>query len=276
MRKIFFSIAIIVAIQWSMPASAVAENENLQTARDTFSAGQKLFNEGDYEGARDKFRQSLQAFPHFRTVFNIALCEEKLGNISEAVKMYEEYIDWPTEVPSRQAVTKKVEQLKKKLPGESGDPEEQMPDEETALASKDGTLSGTLEEQISAQVAEGAYKDELNNRYEVPGWITLGAGAAGVLVGSVLLGVAHSKLDEMRAVEKGGYRYDADKHDALVDDGKKLQLAGWLTGGLGLVSVGTGALMLIFSKTAEHERPPLALSLGYSRHTARAELIWRF
>ena len=79
----------------------------------------------------------------------------------------------------------------------------------------------------------------------MPGWIAVGSGAAGVVVGAVFLGLAQKKKKEMEAVD--GVAYDPSVHDAIPEDGKRYQTAGWVVGGFGVLAAAVGTVLLIVS-----------------------------
>jgi hypothetical protein len=216
----------------SAAAPAAAQGNDMARAKKAFAEGQALFDKGEYAAAREAFQASLAAFPHFRTIFNIALCEEKLGNVAAAVAMYRRYVDWPAEVPNRDEVRRKVEELSTLLPPEPLPPEPQKRPEPPAPAPR------PPEPQPP--------KPEPGPDLIVPGWFSVGVGGAAVVAGGVLLGLAMSKSTQMQ--DATGDAYDPTKHDALAKDGKTFETAGWATGGIGVAAIAAGVVMLIVSE----------------------------
>jgi tetratricopeptide (TPR) repeat protein len=64
------------------PARAATASKN------TFGNGLELAKAGDYDGALAAFKQAYTAKPGPRVLFNIALCEEKLGRYLDALTHY--------------------------------------------------------------------------------------------------------------------------------------------------------------------------------------------
>ncbi len=190
----------------------------MQRAKDAFSRGQSHYDIGEFNEARDAFQLSFDAFPHFRTIFNLALCEEKLGNIVEAVELYHRYLNWSGDVPARSDVEKKLEKLKAMLPPEP-EPEPEV---------------------------------EKGPDLVVPGWITLGSGAAVTVLWGVMLGLAASKKGEIEDVQD--VAYDPVKHDEMIADGERYELVGWMAGGIGLAAMGAGLVMLLVSDRSEEKQ----------------------
>ena len=65
---------------------------DVELARKTFAEGVKLFQRGDYEGARRLFRDADREHHAPAIVYNLALAEEKLGHAQAAVDAYEAYV----------------------------------------------------------------------------------------------------------------------------------------------------------------------------------------
>jgi len=235
-------------------------------AKESFSRGQDLFDAGDFTGARDAFEESLEAFPHFRTVFNIALCEEKLGNVREAVDMYHRYLDWPSEVPEREAVEEKIAELSALLPPEEPEPvEPEAPPEEP-----DPSVGDRPPEDGPAPAPDDGAD------LAVPGWVLTAAGGAAVVAGVALLGAAKGAADDIEAEQ--GVPYDPEKHDAMVEDGETYEAAGWIVGGIGLAALVAGVAMLASGGGGEPEdaEPPVAAAAFASDRGAAAAISWRF
>ena len=196
----------------------------MQRAKDAFSRGQSHYDVGEFNEAREAFQLSFDAFPHFRTIFNLALCEEKLGNVAAAVELYHRYLNWSGDVPARDDVEKKLEKLQALLPPE---PEPEPEPSPTSEVEKGPDLI-------------------------VPGWITLGSGAAVTILGGVMLGLAASKKGEIEDVQD--VAYDPDKHDQMIADGERYEDIGWLVGGIGVAAMGAGLVMLLVSDWDEEEQ----------------------
>lgn len=231
MRAVLFTACAVVCLLAALPAGA--QGDDRERAREAYSRGQALFDAGDFAGARDAFQESLDASPHTRTIFNIALCEEKLGNVVEAIEMYQRYVDWPGDLPNRDEVKQKIEQLRELLP-----PEPEAPPKPPAEADEP--------EPEPEPPTEEAGPDLI-----APGWITLGVGAAGMITGGVLLGLAQSRANEINKTE--GEPYDPDVHDPLQDEGRAFEKAGWIVGAVGVAAVAAGVTMLLVSDTGDEE-----------------------
>ncbi len=157
-----------LALPVLVPLPARGQGDDMERAREAYSRGQTLFDAGDHAGALTAFVESLDAFPHFRTIFNIALCHEKLGDVAAAVAMYERYVEWPSDVPNREEVRAKAAELRALLPSE--------PEPEPAPAPPPG---GSAPPPPPAPPPVTA---EPGRDLRLPGWVADGGGAAGLVV----------------------------------------------------------------------------------------------
>lgn len=83
-------VLLIVACLLSFARSAHAGD--VETARKLFADGVKLYQQGDYEGARRLFKQADAEHHAPAIVYNLALAEEKLRRPQAAVDAYEAYV----------------------------------------------------------------------------------------------------------------------------------------------------------------------------------------
>jgi hypothetical protein len=65
---------------------------DVETARKTFAEGVRLYQRGDWEGARRLFQRADAEHHAPAIVYNLALAEEKLGHLQAAVDAYEAYV----------------------------------------------------------------------------------------------------------------------------------------------------------------------------------------
>jgi hypothetical protein len=83
-------LLLIVAAVVFVPATASAGD--VDAARKTFAEGVKLYQQGDWEGARRLFKKADTEHHAPAIVYNLALAEEKLGHLQAALDAYEAYI----------------------------------------------------------------------------------------------------------------------------------------------------------------------------------------
>ncbi len=79
---------LCVLLAGTVAASAAAQDP-VADARTHFSAGQRLFEQGDMPAALAEFRAAMRIEPHDATRFNVAACLERLGRFVEAAAEYD-------------------------------------------------------------------------------------------------------------------------------------------------------------------------------------------
>ncbi|MEZ4223259.1 MAG: PEGA domain-containing protein [Polyangiaceae bacterium] len=72
-----------------LAGTAVAAEPAQVEARKAFTAGERAFEDGDYQSALGEFERAFSLVAHDAVRFNIAVCLERLGRYREAVAQYE-------------------------------------------------------------------------------------------------------------------------------------------------------------------------------------------
>src|SRR5687768_10008336 len=85
-RDLFLIVALLLSLVRDAHAGDV------DAARKLFADGVKLYQQGDYEGARRLFKQAEAEHHAPAIVYNLALAEEKLRHPQAAVDAYEAYV----------------------------------------------------------------------------------------------------------------------------------------------------------------------------------------
>ena len=240
-------VAALLLLLRAAPGSG--QGDDMARAREAYSRGQSLFDAEDYEAALAAFGDSLDAFPHFRTIFNIALCHEKLGDAAAAVAMYQRYVDWPSEVPNREEIRGKLAELRLLLPPEP----EPEPGPQPAPA-----VAAAPEQSPPPRPVPDPGPD-----LRLPGWIAVGVGSAGLVAGGVLLGLAQKRASEIGVID--GVPYDPGTHDDLQREGRRFEVAGWIASGAGIAILTAGVTMLLVSRPGpEDDEPGAAVVAGFA------------
>lgn len=104
----------------------------------------------------------------------------------------------------------------------------------------------------------------------------LGSGAAAAVAGSVFLGVAQARLRDMRDAEKTNTEYDPEIHGSLPREGERLQLAGWITGGVGLGVMAAGTTLVLLSRFKPEVFSRFAVHGALHERGANANFVLRF
>ncbi|MCU0662555.1 MAG: tetratricopeptide repeat protein [Myxococcota bacterium] len=250
------------------PDLALAQSGDMDRARTAYALGQQLFDGGEYETALAAFRESLSAFPHFRTLFNIGLCEEKLGNIENAIDMYNRYVDWPTEVPHRDEVVAKIAELKAMLP--TLPPPPPPPPPPTVESSE---VSMPREKPDEAMAAREVRK---RHQLEVGGIVALSAGAAAMVTGAGFLLAAASRANEIDEINAAPDTYSPTADRELAIEGRKFETAGWVVGGIGLGISAAGGLLLWLARGGRMGDNRASASVVPTAQGVAVVSSWRF
>lgn len=90
----------------------------LAGARERFMLGVQLFERGDYNRALLEFRATYELAPRGAVLFNIAQCQERLGDLQGAIVTYHHFLHASDEqLPDdqRRAAFERVQQLERQL-----------------------------------------------------------------------------------------------------------------------------------------------------------------
>jgi hypothetical protein len=83
-------MAFVATCVLGVTGPARAADRDPAAAEALFREGRKLSDGGDHRGACEKFKESFRLDPTVGTTFNIADCEERLGNLAEAWSLFGE------------------------------------------------------------------------------------------------------------------------------------------------------------------------------------------
>lgn len=92
---------------------SVAAADDREEARGEFAAGQQADKDKDYAGAIEHYLRANELVPHPFAVFNIAADYERLGQLREAARWYQQFIATAPSGPERDRVMKLVPELAK-------------------------------------------------------------------------------------------------------------------------------------------------------------------
>ena len=92
----------------------VASADDRQDARTEFAAGQQADKDNDYASAIEHYLRANELVPHPFAVFNIAADYERLGQLREAERWYQQYLATAPPGPEHDRVARLVPELKKR------------------------------------------------------------------------------------------------------------------------------------------------------------------
>jgi hypothetical protein len=105
--------SIIVMLLATLALAGPAEDT--AKAREAFVAGQGLYSDGKFAEALKRFEASYALKPHPATVFNIARCLDKTGDLVRAMTSYKEYLRLAPSATDADEVTKAIVSIESRL-----------------------------------------------------------------------------------------------------------------------------------------------------------------
>lgn len=212
-----------------------------QRARELYYRGDRLYAEGDYEGAVVTFEEAYRLSERPALLFNLANALERLGRHEEALHRLAEYEPYAPgyqrEVLQKRltALAERVEAKRKREAAEAPPPPVATP-AQVAVAAEPPAVAGPTRERV-----------EVDSGVPVLGYSLLGVGVAAVGVGVVFALAAGADRDdaESRCAEgpKGtlclstaAESVDGEAENALVAD---------IAVGAGIVALVAGTLLVL-------------------------------
>ena len=113
------SVAVAAALIIAPAAARAQQAGATNQARQHFTRGKELFASGEYRGAIAEFAAADKLAPSPLLEFNIALCHERLGERTEAVRRFKLYLERVPNAENRTAVEAKIGKLEAELKSEA-------------------------------------------------------------------------------------------------------------------------------------------------------------
>jgi len=126
---------------------------DVEQARADFERGAALYRAGDFRAALAAFEAAQARAPAPQSLFNIARCQERLGQLADAVDSYTAYLAAAPDAPDRAAVSSRVQELRARLPLEASLRISVEPPSPVAV---DGEPAGTS--PVSVRLAPGMHR----------------------------------------------------------------------------------------------------------------------
>jgi tetratricopeptide (TPR) repeat protein len=156
-------------------------------ALELFEQGFKAYQEGRFQQAIDLLEKAYAMKQEPVLLYNLARAHEGVGNLDQAISMYERYLNETKDVADRAAIEKRVETMRG-----------QIAERDRLRRERDDAR------KRDAQAPPGGVveppKDDVETRSTSPlPWIVGGVGAAGLIAGGVLTGLALGKHNDAEA-----------------------------------------------------------------------------
>lgn len=265
------TIAALTVLTPAMPAAAGTgegqqEAEAEAEARKLFREGDKLYAEGDYEGAVVAFEKAYELSKREALKYNMANAYERLGRYEAAIAALRDYL--PHTKPEEQAVVRRrVEKLEKRV-------EDQRIKAQQAEVNSESSPPPAA--RSSAQARANASVDE-GTPAPVLGYAMLGVGAVGLGVGTFFgLRALGDKSDgEGACVDSSRGRLCPSSAQAALDGAQSKALIADVSLGVGIVASALGAY-LVLSTGPEKSASTHILRVSGGSHGGEVRLIGTF
>lgn len=233
--------ALILVTVVALPAWAQSELAADAEARAHFDTGRAAYKGGRFEDAAHAFRRAYVLSPRYQLLYNIGQAELRAEHNERALAAFEGFLRQAPEAnPHRSEVQERVNVLR----GMGVTP----------------AFEVTLDQDAPAREASPnqAPAVEPSSESKLGPWIVIGAGAAGVITGAVLMGVGMSKAQEVTDAPVDS-RWVKLKDTA--DTANLFWGMGIGTSVVGLVAVGGGIAWAIAGSSEGEQSPKPRVSL---------------
>jgi tetratricopeptide (TPR) repeat protein len=111
---LFALCAVFSTLAATSTTTAEAQPANAK-ARTLFEKGSQAYREARYEQAIDLFRQAYELDPHPELVYNVGQAYEKLGDVSNALRSFREYLRQAPSASDKTSVEDRIKNLERRL-----------------------------------------------------------------------------------------------------------------------------------------------------------------
>jgi hypothetical protein len=246
LQPVAFVLAMGIA-SVGMPTKAHAQKANItqkerRDAKRLFNKAHLAYRRGDYEEAILKWEQSFELSGEPLIYLSIANAYERLGDAAQALDYLQR---WRKSAPrrEREELDSRIEALEARVGEEKHTEDERKREEDARLAEEKERLRQERLAELKKKENEGGGGLDI---WTIAGWSMVGTGAAAVIAGVTLDGVAASKRPSK---EEACLESDSGLlcRDALRDDiesSNTLALAGDVTWIVGSVLAAGGVVVL--------------------------------
>lgn len=242
-----------------MPANAAEREAQEQEARALYSLGADAYSGGAYQRALGRFIEAYSLTGRVAFLVNIALCQERLRQDTDALASYRAYLERTGENPPRaRFVRSRIAFFESSLEEDAGP---------GVLGADTVAGSGASEQQggdlsESQQSVEVAGTDPgLQDEYRSTGgpgpgpWVMVGAGAAVAGVGVALFLVGTGRRDRVEEAPRGSAWGDYEGDSSAA---RRLGGAGQTLIGIGAAAAIGGVIWAIVSSGSDEDDVALA------------------
>jgi tetratricopeptide (TPR) repeat protein len=257
------AITVFSALVVAAPASAQSkkkpaaeQNEGDAEARRLFKEGDKLYAEGDYEGAVRAFEKSYELSRQPALKYNLANAYERLARYEEALNALKEY-EPHAAADERDVVKRRVGKLQERA-------EQQRLDKEKGIASSTPSESSTEASPPASEPDAPAGGASVSSDTPVLGYVLVGVGAVGVGLGAYfgIQALGTQSDAEAACKESGGARRCPSSASGTLDSNQRSAIIADVGIGVGIVAAAVGTFLIFKSKSKDTAATELRAAAG--------------
>ncbi|MFK7998590.1 MAG: hypothetical protein AB8H86_03295 [Polyangiales bacterium] len=230
-------------------ADAPSEDERAQIH---FRAANDSFSAGRYEEACVSFHRAYDLSQRSPLLYNLYLCEERIGNYAEAADYLEQFVE--AQPDTGESYDERIRNLRARASQEAAD---------AAAAAAVESPVVPEEEPVVDPPPSPEEQPEPGNRLMVPAMIGFGVGAAGLITFATFGGLALGQSGDFEAGCLGAGTCsdsDLDRQDTFTT----VADIGWITG---LVGVVAGTILLIVGAKSDADSSVAVVPFSDGRST---------
>ena len=272
---------IVLSAQLSAPQAfaeapkkkpATAQNDSDSEARRLYKEGDKLYAEGDYEGAVRAFEKSYELSQQPALQYNLANAYERLGRYDDGVKALQAY-EPHAPGDEREVVRRRIKKLQERA-------DQQRAEKKDAPAASSSSESAPASAPTPAEPERPQSTEGVKTTSAGPpvlGYVLLGVGVVGIGVGSYLGVQALSTKSDAQGLcpDVGGKRTCPASADDTLSSNKRDAILADVGFGVGIAAVAVGGY-LFFTGGKPKESTATRLSPAAGPHGGGMSLIGTF
>lgn len=246
--SVLFCALMMSTLVEAQDSDSPSEDERAQIH---FMAANDSFSAGRYEEACVSFHRAYDLSQRSPLLYNLYLCEERIGNYAEAADYLEQFSE--AHPNNDESYDERIQNLRARASQEAADA---AADEEPVVPDEEPEVSSPL----------AVEQAEPGNRLFVPAVIGFGVGAAGLVTFAAFGGLALGQSGDFEAgcLSAGTCNEaDLDRQDTFTT----IADIGWITG---LVGVATGTILFIVGAKSDEDSSVAVVPFSDGRSTGLA------
>jgi tetratricopeptide (TPR) repeat protein len=207
-----------------------------ELAKQYYKLGEELYTRADYEGALKQFQQAYKLSNKPALLYNMARCNESLGQHEKAIELLREYLK--SNPDNASMIEARIANLQRLVDKKQT---QQPPPTSTTVTPPPVTPEPTRP------------TPRASHPLRWPGWIAVGVGGALLISGIALGAVAKSKASDLEKANNAHQEYSSVKGMEDTQRTYRNAAIGTLVAG-GVIAVTGAVLVILDSRSAPRER----------------------